>query len=363
LRSATFLSGLIGAGISACVLSGGAAASSEGNEPSTQTLTQSKVIQTQGADVALGAPDTAFDTFLDRLMRSESNGISHAKNPRSSALGPFQFINSTFLAVMRQHFPGDIASLTERQILALRTNHDVARRAAKAFSKDNMAYLRERGITPTFGHLRLAFLLGPEGAARVLRAPPGRALVQVLEGGVISANPFMRGMTAAGLVARATRDVSPRPGEAEPRTIVAEAAPAPVLSAPAVKAEPRQPEPPARVAEADPGPAAATAEAPAGISAKAEAQPQADATAETTAQAEAQAQAAPKPAEATVAEATVPEARMASAEAKAAPRPGRITARRLDRPAVINVTCDSRLASCRRWIDQEVAKLVQVAGK
>jgi hypothetical protein len=46
------------------------------------------------------------------------------------------------------------------------------------------------------------------------------------------------------------------------------------------------------------------------------------------------------------------------AEAKAAPAPGRITARRLDRPAVINVKCDSRLASCRRWIDQEVARIL-----
>src|SRR5215510_7294383 len=128
------------AGISACVLSGGAAATTEGDELS-QSLTQPV-----GTDVAVGAPDTAFDTFLDRLMRSESNGVSHAKNPRSSALGPFQFINSTFLAVMRQHFAGEIERLSQRDILALRTNREVARRAAKAFSRNNMAYLMDRGI-------------------------------------------------------------------------------------------------------------------------------------------------------------------------------------------------------------------------
>jgi hypothetical protein len=313
------------------VLSGGAAASREGTEPSTQTYTHTK-----GADVAVEASDAAFDTFLNRLMRAESNGISHAKNPRSSALGPFQFINSTFLAVMRQHFSGDIASLSERDILALRTRHEVARRAAKAFSKDNMAYLMERGVTPTFGHLRLAFLLGAEGAARVLKAPPGRPVAQILEGGVIAANPFMRRMTAADLVARATRDVSPKPGDHVAPTIAAESAP----PAPAAVAEPQHP---MQVAEAEPA-AAGEAEQDAGSQAEARPAPEtADAEAVET-----------KAAETKTAEAKV-------AEIKAAPATGRIVARRLDRPAVINVTCDSRLASCRRWIDREVEKLIRVA--
>jgi hypothetical protein len=268
-------------------------------------------------------------------MRSESNGLSHAKNPRSSALGPFQFINSTFLAVMRQHFPDDIARLRESDILALRTKHEVARRAAKAFSKDNMAYLMERGVTPTFGHLRLAFLLGPEGAARVLRAPPGRPVPEILEGAVITANPFMRRMTAADLVARAARDVSPKPGDrTAPPTVVAEsAAPAP---APApVAAEPEQPQQPVRVAEA----AAAEPEATAGTE-------------------EAQAQPAPATADAKIETPKVAETKAAPA---ATAHVGRITARRLDRPAVINVKCDSRLASCQRWIDREVNKLIRVA--
>ena len=333
MRSVAFLSGLMTAGICACVLSGGAAASTEGTEPSTQTFTQTK-----GTDVAVEASDAAFDTFLDRLMRAESNGLSHAKNPRSSALGPFQFINSTFLAVMRQHFPGDIADLSERGILALRTKHDVARRAAKAFCRDNMAYLMERGVTPTFGHLRLAFLLGPEGAARVLKAPPGRPVPQILEGGVIAANPFMRRMTAADLVARATRDVSPKPDDRTAPTIVAESAP----PAPAAVAEPQHP---IQVAEAEPA-AAAEAEQDAQAGSRGQAGP------------------APETADAKAVETKAAEIKTAetkAAEIKAAPATGRIVARRLDRPAVINVKCDSRLASCRRWIDREVEKLIRVA--
>jgi hypothetical protein len=312
-----------------------------------------------GAEVAVGAPDAAFDAFLDRLMRAESNGISHAKNPRSSALGPFQFINSTFLAVMRQHFPDVIARLSERQVLALRTRHDVARQAAKAFSKDNMAYLMSRGVTPTFGHLRLAFLLGPEGAARVLTAPPGKAVTQVLESGVIAANPFMRRMTVADLVARATRDVSPRPGDQPAPAIVAESAPPPPADGPAAA----QPEQPLRVADAE---AAAPEVAPQPVDATADTKT-AEATAVEPKASEPKAAEA-KSAEVKTAEATVSESKAAEAKAGeikiAAAKPApRLTARRLDRPAVINVTCDDRLASCRRWIDREVAKLIQVAEK
>jgi hypothetical protein len=336
------------------MLSGGAAASTEETKSSTQTVAQAQGAQTHGTDVAVGASDAAFDAFLDRLMRAESNGVSHAKNPRSSALGPFQFINSTFLAVMRQHFPDDIARLGESDILALRTKRDVARRAAKAFSKDNMAYLMERGVTPTFGHLRLAFLLGPEGASRVLTAPPRRPLASILEGAVIVANPFMRGMTAADLVARATRDVSPKAGDSRAPTIVAEAAPAP---APAAKAEPEQAGQPVHVAEAELAAATeAEHDALAGSQAPVAPAPEiADATAVETKAPEARAPEARAP-EARAPEAKVAEAKVA--EAKAAPAPGRITARRLDRPAVINVKCDSRLASCRRWIDQEVARIL-----
>jgi hypothetical protein len=174
LRSVTFVPGVITAGVFACVLSGGAFATAETPNAGSQ---DSNIHQ--GAQVAIGASDAAFDTFLDRLMRAESNGRNDAKNPLSTALGPFQFIKSTFLDVMRRHFPDDVAHLNERDILALRTDRGFARRAAARFSRDNMDYLADKGLQPTFGHLRLAFLLGPSAAARVMQAEPTKPLHQV----------------------------------------------------------------------------------------------------------------------------------------------------------------------------------------
>lgn len=140
-------------------------------------------------------------------MMAESGGRLTAKNPRSTALGPYQFINSTFIEVVDRHFSDEVEGLNRSQILALRTDLDFSRRAATAFNNDNAAYLRRRGLKPTFAHLRVSYLLGAPGAAQVLSAKPNTKLTKVLPAAVIKANPFMRKLTVAGLVSRAEREV------------------------------------------------------------------------------------------------------------------------------------------------------------
>jgi hypothetical protein len=318
------MSGLMTAGVLACALSGGAAAFTGAAGPHSQDP-QHEV----GGLAVANAPDAAFEAFLDRLMRAESNGRDTAKNPRSTALGPFQFIKSTFLEVTRRHFPADVARLKEHEILALRTDRGFARRAAEAFSKDNLDYLSDRGLEPTFGDLRLAFLLGPSAAARVLQAEPGKPVSGILGDGVIAANPFMRGMTASDLVARATRDIGGKPPTRAERVARADAAPVPAAV---------QPAEPTPVAEAE------TVAVP--LPAKV-------------------ADAAPLPETAEPAPAVQPEEQPARTEAEPRPAPKAVVARSkgtvarpTQREAVINVTCNDKLASCRRWIDQQVAKLL-----
>jgi len=145
-------------------------------------------------------PESAIDEYLHKLMMAESAGKAHAKNPRSSALGPYQFINSTFIEVVDRHFSDEVEGMSQSEILALRTNMEFARRAAIAFNNDNAKHLRENGVKPTFAHLRLSHLLGPNAAVKVLRASPSTKLTKLLPSAVIKANPFMRGMTVANLV-------------------------------------------------------------------------------------------------------------------------------------------------------------------
>jgi hypothetical protein len=154
--------------------------------------------------------DPGMAQFLDRLMMAESAGRDHARNPRSTALGPYQFIVSTFLEVTRRHFAAETQALDLAQLLALRTDRAFARRAAEAYTKDNAALLAAQGLAASHPNLRLAFLVGPGAAVRVLQSPPEAPLAGLLGPGVIRANPFMLGMSAAGLIAKSARDVDPR---------------------------------------------------------------------------------------------------------------------------------------------------------
>lgn len=155
---------------------------------------------------AVGTPEAHFETFLDRLMRAESNGRDFAANPRSTALGPFQFIKATFIEVARRHF-AEVVSFSDEEVLALRTNRAYARRAAAIYSMENLAYLTGKGLKPSLGDLRLAYLVGPTAAARILQAHPQTPAGDILGAQVVRANPFMAGMSASELIARSTRDV------------------------------------------------------------------------------------------------------------------------------------------------------------
>lgn len=200
-------------------------------------------------------PDLA--AFLDRLMLAESGGRDTAANPLSTALGPFQFIKSTFLDIARRHFPQYYADLSDDQVLALRTTRHFARSAAAAYTLENAAYLKDAGHEASWPHLRLAFLLGPVGASRVLQAPADTPLSKILGAGVLQANPFMSNMTATGLVARAARDIA-----AEPPVAAASGTPV-ALPRPEARARPS-----ARVRPGAPAPVKADPTAVAGIKIK-----------------------------------------------------------------------------------------------
>lgn len=165
-------------------------------------LVQMSAVEAQEASQG-DAPTQAEQLFLDRLMQAESGGRQFAKNPASSALGPFQFISSTFLDVLQRYFPQAAEGKSDAEILALRVDPKIARDAALAYTRANAAFLQARGIASRPSHLRLAFLVGPSGAANVLAAKPETRLSELLSKAAMEANPFLGGMRAQELIARA----------------------------------------------------------------------------------------------------------------------------------------------------------------
>lgn len=162
----------------------------------------------RGRKSGAGEPAMTMESFLDRLMMAESGGRTFAKNPLSTAIGPFQFIASTWLQVARSTFADEIKDLKPHEILALRTEPGFARRAAHRYTMENAAYLVANGHKATFPNLRLAHLVGAGGAVRVLSAKPGAPVATLLGATVIGANPFMAAMTAEDLIARSARDIA-----------------------------------------------------------------------------------------------------------------------------------------------------------
>jgi hypothetical protein len=130
-----------------------------------------------------------FDYLLQTAIR-ESSLNPKAKAQTSSATGLFQFIESTWLEVMKSDGPrlgyqkyadaismsadGDFAVADKdlrQEILKLREDPQVAADLAAAFTRNNGQYLHQRfGRMPSPGELYIAHFLGARGAEKMFVA-------------------------------------------------------------------------------------------------------------------------------------------------------------------------------------------------
>jgi hypothetical protein len=130
-----------------------------------------------------------FDYLLQTAIR-ESALNPKAKAQTSSATGLFQFIESTWLEVMKSEGPrlgyqgyadaitidadGDYVIKDKKlreEVLKLRENPQIAADLAAAFTRNNGAYLHDRfGRMPSPGELYIAHFMGARGAEALFRA-------------------------------------------------------------------------------------------------------------------------------------------------------------------------------------------------
>jgi hypothetical protein len=130
-----------------------------------------------------------FDYLLQTAIRESSLNPS-AKAATSTATGLFQFLESTWLEVMKQEGPrlgyqryaDAIAETTDgdyvikdkalrAEVLKLREDPRIAADLAAAFTRNNGAYLLQRfGRMPSAGELYIAHFLGAKGAETMFTA-------------------------------------------------------------------------------------------------------------------------------------------------------------------------------------------------
>jgi hypothetical protein len=133
--------------------------------------------------------DVDFNFLLQTAVR-ESSLNPQAKAPSSSAVGLFQFLDGTWLQVMKEEGPrlgyqkyadaitvdrnGDYTikdKALRAEVLKLRENPQVAADMAAAFTRSNGDYLQSKfGRMPSPGELYIAHFLGPKGAERLFAA-------------------------------------------------------------------------------------------------------------------------------------------------------------------------------------------------
>ena len=165
------------------------------------------------SDELSGGP--AVSALVERIVAVESNGDPNAKNSRSSAMGLGQFLDETWLDLVRAYRPDLTRGRSAIETLELRREPKLAREIITRFVARNIVFLRQRRLPVTAGTVYLAHLAGSAGAVAILSAPENSDAALVIanadstgrtkRGRLVKANPFLERFTVADLKAWADR--------------------------------------------------------------------------------------------------------------------------------------------------------------
>ena len=152
---------------------------------------------------------STVDSVAYRIVTAESGGDAAAKNELSSAAGAGQFLDATWLDMIRTARP-ELVGQSDEDILNLRRDPDLSRDMVARLAKRNAAILASRCLPVTPGTLYLSHFAGGAGAAAVLSArqyadaattmakadATGRTTREM----IVTANPFLGRFTVGDLI-------------------------------------------------------------------------------------------------------------------------------------------------------------------
>lgn len=174
-------------------------------------------------------------SLLVETARRESALNPVARAGTSSAAGLFQFIESTWLDMVRRHgaqhglgaqaaaLRQGVSAEARREILALRNDPELSARMAGELARENAATLQGRlGRPPTAGELYAAHVMGSGGAIRLIEAAqagaPNAAAIFPREAAANRGLFYVSGAprSAQGLLERLSLDADASIGAAGP---------------------------------------------------------------------------------------------------------------------------------------------------
>jgi hypothetical protein len=165
----------------------------------------------------------AISAVVDRIIAAESNGDPNLNDNHSSAAGPAQFLDDTWLELIRQYRPDLTKGRSQSATLELRRDAKLAYEMTMRFVERNAAILKHRGLSVTAGAIYLAHFAGAAGAVAILTASENADAALVMASAdttgrirrdqLIKANPFLKRFTVGDLKVWADRKMrGPDPG-------------------------------------------------------------------------------------------------------------------------------------------------------
>ncbi len=160
----------------------------------------------------------AVKAVVERIIAVESSGDSHAKNKRSTATGAGQFLDETWLEMIRTYRRDLVEGRSEKEILELRRDPELTRAITTRLVQQNAAMLKKRGLSVTPGTLYLTHFAGPAGAVAILSVSENADAASLMASAdatgrttrekLVNANPFLKELTVGDLKNWANRKMN-----------------------------------------------------------------------------------------------------------------------------------------------------------
>jgi len=160
----------------------------------------------------------AVKAIVERIIVVESGGDSNARNKRSSATGAGQFLDETWLEMMRTYRSDLVGGRSEKEILELRRDPALTRAIMTRLVEQNAAMLKKRGLPVTPGTLYLTHFAGPAGALAILSVSENADAASLMASAdvtgrttrekLVNANPFLKELTVGDLKNWANRKMN-----------------------------------------------------------------------------------------------------------------------------------------------------------
>lgn len=122
-----------------------------------------------------------LEKYIPKLEKVESGGRINIRNPKSSALGLYQFTEGTWKELTTK--------MNVDYSLKDRTNPEKARKVLEYFTKENIQKaVSDLGRPPEDSEVYMYHLLGRRGAANILKAPTDKPAIHFISAQQADAN-------------------------------------------------------------------------------------------------------------------------------------------------------------------------------